>query len=131
MFRSSTSAATDPFAAIASVIQAEMQAISEDVREDLAQAIDIPVGHDPLVRSAPGEPPRKDSWDLRGSLEGYTESTDGGLKVTAGVDTNIEYAPFLENGTPRMAARPAWLPTYEKWCPIVLARVADAMNRIK
>ena len=69
------------------------------------------------VASAAGESPAVDSSNLTGSIFIYDlfEKT-----LEAKIGTVVEYAPILENGTSRMAARPLWektatdsLPTLE------------------
>lgn len=54
------------------------------------------------TRSAPGEPPRKQTGRLRASV---AREVDG---LTARVGTNVKYGLHLEIGTRHMAARP-WL----------------------
>lgn len=65
--------------------------------------------------SAPGESPAVDSSNLTGSITTIMESS-----LEAKIGTPVEYAPMLEDGTSRMAARPLWektatdsLPTLE------------------
>lgn len=69
------------------------------------------------IASAPGESPAIDSSNLIGSIQIVIENN--GLMARMG--TPVEYAPMLEDGTSRMAARPVWeveriesLPTLEK-----------------
>ena len=56
--------------------------------------------------SAPGEPPRKQTGVLRGSVT--WELVQQGMKATARVGTNIVYGKYLELGTRKMKPRP-WL----------------------
>lgn len=59
--------------------------------------------------SAPGEPPALRSGDLRRSWRPLPigEMAAGGGKVyTPGIHTDNTYAPMLESGTPKIAARP-------------------------
>jgi hypothetical protein len=53
--------------------------------------------------SAPGEPPRKQTGRLQGSIAWEMVS-----KILARVGTNVKYGKWLERGTNRMKARP-WL----------------------
>lgn len=69
------------------------------------------------IASAPGESPAIDSSNLIGSIQTVIENNG----LMARVGTPVEYAPMLEDGTSRMAARPVWeveriqsLPTLEK-----------------
>ena len=56
--------------------------------------------------SAAGDPPRKQTGRLRGSVA--WELVQAGLSWVARVGTNVKYGRWLELGTKRMAARP-WL----------------------
>lgn len=59
--------------------------------------------------SAPGEPPALRTGNLRSSWRPLPigEMAAGGGKVyTPGIHTDVPYAPMLEDGTPKMAARP-------------------------
>lgn len=69
------------------------------------------------IASAPGESPAIDSQNLTNSIQVIIENNG----LMARVGTVVEYAPWLEDGTSRMAARPVWeveriesLPTLEK-----------------
>lgn len=63
-------------------------------------------GH--YTASAPGEPPAVRSGDLRRSWRQKTgsEKTSEGLTVRPAIITDVKYAPWLEDGTKRMAPRP-------------------------
>ena len=58
--------------------------------------------------SAPGEPPMSDTGRLASSMQ---FEIDG---LTGYVFTPVEYGPYLEFGTSRMAARPFLLPSVEE-----------------
>lgn len=58
------------------------------------------------IASAPGEPPAVRSNVLRTRIRSATRRTIFGVEGLVG--TNVVYAPFLELGTARMAARPIW-----------------------
>lgn len=64
------------------------------------------------VASAPGEAPAQATGRLRKSIKFKVE---GGFRELRGiVGTDVEYAPHLEKGTRRMAARPFLRPTFER-----------------
>lgn len=62
------------------------------------------------IASAPGEPPamRPGSGTLRKSWEPLptAEMAPGGKVYTPGIHTDVKYAPMLQDGTKKMAARP-------------------------
>lgn len=56
------------------------------------------------VASAPGQPPAVDTGRLRASIVPKVKTIGG--EIVGIVGTNVPYAPYLEFGTSRMAARP-------------------------
>lgn len=56
------------------------------------------------IASAPGQPPAVDTGRLRASIT--HEVRKEGDQIVGLVGTNVEYAPHLEFGTNKMAARP-------------------------
>ena len=58
--------------------------------------------------SAPGEPPALRSGNLRNSWEPlpYSEMVSSDTVYTPGIRTDVKYAPYLQDGTKKMAARP-------------------------
>ncbi len=67
-----------------------------------------PFSSSKYTASAPGEPPAVRSGDLRRSWRQKTasESTGKGLTVKPAITTDVKYAPWLDEGTDRMAPRP-------------------------
>ena len=61
--------------------------------------------------SAPGDPPGVDTGALRASMK----AEKGDQDMTAIVYAGVEYAPYLEFGTERMAARPFFTPVLLRW----------------
>ncbi len=59
--------------------------------------------------SAPGEPPATDTGNLVNSIE-----VEKVRPLTRHVNVHAEYAPYLEYGTARMAARPFLQPSFEE-----------------
>lgn len=60
--------------------------------------------------SAPGEPPGIRTGTLRRSITHEVEKTSTG--IVGRVGTNVKYAPHLEFGTSKMAARPFIRPKF-------------------
>lgn len=59
--------------------------------------------------SAPGEPPARRTGNLRMHWNGQVKSENasgGGVAIVAELESQESYAGHLENGTPKMAARP-------------------------
>ena len=74
--------------------------------------------------SAPGEPPSPDTGALLGSV--YHEKIS---KFTAVAGSRMAYAAFLEFGTFKMAARPAWRPEVEDARPDFYRDMEAALAR--
>lgn len=68
--------------------------------------------------SAPGQAPATDTGALVNSV--YYRKVDD---FTMAVGSRLEYAFYLEFGTRKMAARPAWLPAAEKNAPRLEKRI--------
>ena len=73
--------------------------------------------------SAPGEPPAVRSGDLRRSWRQKTasENIGKGLTVKPAITTDVKYAPWLDEGTPKMAPRPFEEPIIEDAKPKIKA----------
>ena len=59
--------------------------------------------------SAPGEPPARQTGNLRLHWNGQVKSKNifnGGIAIIAELESQESYASYLENGTSKMAARP-------------------------
>jgi hypothetical protein len=74
--------------------------------------------------SAPGESPATDTGALVNSIVFKQVS-----KLTAEIESRLDYAYYLEYGTRFIAARPAWVPATEKARPDFARRVAEAIKR--
>ena len=74
--------------------------------------------------SAPGQPPMSDTGRLANSI---TFDRVGDLTATVG--SNLNYAPWLEYGTSRMAARPFFRPAVERMRPIYIGKLEDIIRR--
>lgn len=73
--------------------------------------------------SAPGQPPAVDTGRLRSSYT-YETGSDGQDDVVI-VGTDVDYAPPLEFGTSRMAARPHLRPAVEEVRPQIPRIIAE------
>ena len=69
------------------------------VKESMSQGGPTATNPD-AASSSPGEPPHVRTGRLRNSIAYEVD------KLTARVGTNVKYAPYLEFGTSRIAARP-------------------------
>lgn len=74
--------------------------------------------------SAPAQPPMSDTGRLANSI---TFDRLGDLTATVG--SNLNYAPWLEYGTSRMAARPFFRPAVERMRPIYIGKLEDIIRR--
>lgn len=102
-------------------LQAKFRAKAERVSSDMQKALnvcalkverDIKTNMTPNGPSAPGEAPAVDTGRLRASITHRIEHD--GDESAAYVGTNVEYAPYLEFGTIRMAPRPFMVPAIER-----------------
>lgn len=74
--------------------------------------------------SAPGQPPMSDTGRLANSI---TFDRVGDLTATVG--SALNYAPWLEYGTSRMAARPFFRPAVERMRPKYIGKLEDIIRR--
>lgn len=74
--------------------------------------------------SAPGQPPMSDTGRLANSI---TFDRVGDLTATVG--SALNYAPWLEYGTSRMAARPFFRPAVERMRPIYIGKLEAIIRR--
>lgn len=77
--------------------------------------------------SAAGEAPASDTGRLVNSIQSY--ATGNGEAITVAGRGTVHYAPLLEFGTARMAARPFLFPALEKSKAWIRQRLADALRR--
>ena len=81
---------------------------------ELKATISIPVdyqtgprGGQVIIRSSPGEPPRKDFGTLTDSIE-ISSPINGDTSVEIDLYTTYKVAAYLQEGTKHMDARPWW-----------------------
>lgn len=100
-----------------------MQKLAADMRQDLRQRVDVPVGRAPakrkggkgrIVRSKPGEPPRKETGAYQASIQSET-NVNGTESIRATVFSDTPLAGWLEYGTDRMAPRKHWRTARDRW----------------
>lgn len=119
MFRSNnppTDDAAELFDRITSDVYDAIDLIGAQVADDLQQRISVPVEFVPgpggavfTIRSLPGEPPRMETQTLHDSIQSEMDVDQQVIGVE--VSSDVFYAPMLEYGE-HVAARPAWLPTF-------------------
>ena len=94
---------------------------AEDLRREARALLNVPgVG----APSSPGEPPRRQSGQLRDSLR--TEIAPG--RPSAAVGTDLDYGAHLEFGTQDTAPRPWLQPAVQNALPRIKARIKDALR---
>lgn len=96
-----------------------------EVLDALRTSVSVPVGYagSRVIRSRPGEPPRRETGDYRAGLG--TELTYLPAGVSTSIFTDDQLGPWLENGTSRMEARPHFEPIFDRYA----ARAAEAIGR--
>ena len=81
-----------------------------------------------LIRSKPGQPPRRETGRLRrGHRVRIQRDSD---RVIATISNATPYARALEYGTGRMAARPTYGPVADAVTPLVVRLVRAAVSEI-
>jgi hypothetical protein len=102
--------------------------LGEEIADDLRETISIPVERigSSLIRSLPGEPPRKETGGYRLTIEDDTQ--DEGDRVRTSIFTDSVIGKYLEYGTSRMAARPHFAEIYEKYAAIAARMIAQRMK---
>lgn len=130
-------------------LQRELRRLSDDLREEAGKAVlatavemraDIvtsiqrgPASGRTYKKSNPtrthtasalGQPPMSDTGRLANSI---TFDRVGDLTATVG--SALNYAPWLEYGTSRMAARPFFRPAIERMRPIYIGKLEDIIRR--
>lgn len=92
-----------------------MDIFAEKLVEDIQEKISVPVeyqtgprGGQVVIRSKPGEPPRKENGDLWESIENIPTTREAQTKIVARVVTRLKVAGWLQNGTKYLDPRPFW-----------------------
>jgi len=108
-----------------------MGEMAEDAAQDMRDLISVPVSRTKgkVIRSAPGEPPRKDSGALQASVKATVDQHEKD-KVVATVTTDVPYDVYLRDGTKKMAPRPFHGPIEAKWENILENRLKIAAKLI-
>ena len=101
-----------------------VRAGAEDLRDTARDVLDEPGGGRP---SAPGEPPHRQTGQLRDSV--FVRTSDDGL--TAEVGTDLDHGAHLEFGTQDTPARPWLLPAFEIAKPRITKRIARALADVR
>lgn len=112
-------------------IRHAMEEAGNDAADDLRELISIPVVRTKgkVIRSSPGQPPRKDTGALLASVKSVIDEIEKD-RIAVTISTDTDYDQFLKNGTARMAARPFDGPIETKWEPIIENRLGIAARQI-
>lgn len=102
-------------------------AIGADLEKRLRDKLRVPVVRQGsrVIRSKPGEPPRKDKGNYQSSMDRVTVVSGDRIRAVAG--TNMVRGVWLENGTGRMAPRPHASVVIQEFKSEVLDRVRAAL----
>lgn len=118
-------------------LASSFRARGEKVNTNLGKAIksacliverEAKVSMSPNGPSSPGEPPAVDTGRLRASITHRLEGGGRDTRTKGYVGTNVEYAPYLEFGTSRMAARPFLTPALEKHREEIKRLIGDSVS---
>jgi hypothetical protein len=117
----------NPFDDIERDLRPRMDDLGAKMEAQVRDWIGVPVGRSGghIIRSQPGEHPRRETGRLRGSIDHATDSQNGIITVT--IDSDVFYAPLLENGTSKMAKRPILTGLLELFEPQLEEIVAEVV----
>jgi hypothetical protein len=114
---------------ILDAVAEEAERLGAEIAADVRESIDIPVeptssGY--VVRSRPGEPPRRESGHLWESIGFEVARDDGRRRVGLSVYSDDPKAAGLEYGRDDVRPRPFMAPAFDRWADQVAERIADA-----
>lgn len=119
----------DLFDEIAADIGKEFEAVGPLIVSDVKTLISINVEYGPggavIVRSKPGEPPRRETGLLQSSI-GY--GVQSGEIVSLQIDSDCPYSGFLEKGTTHMAQRPYFETVADFWANELPDRLVNVIQ---
>ena len=101
-------------------VQSAVAEGADDLRREARALLNLPGAGAP---SGPGEPPRRQSAQLRDSLR-VEIAPD---RLSAAVGTDLDYGAHLEFGTQDTAPRPWLQPAAQTAAPRIKARIEDAV----
>jgi hypothetical protein len=107
----------------------ELDGLGVAMVEDVRDRISVPVEYvgDYVIRSSPGEPPRKEFGNLWGSCE-HTVDNQPALTVMAG-GPSAPYAKKLEYGDgAKLKPRPYFGPLRAHWTPMIGPRLIESLQ---
>jgi hypothetical protein len=122
----------DVIADLKADIAEEYRVLAGEIERYVIDLISVPVAHGRgfVIRSAPGEPPRRDVGGLVASIHSEViEGADGPDTITLSVYSDSPVATFLEYGTAVMAARPFLGPAFDFWADEVVGRSGKGIFR--
>lgn len=110
-------------------VSGSLWALGRDIVAELRDVIGVRVQRvgSEVIRSEPGEPPRRDSSKLYDSLRSHVQR-DSATSAALSVSTDVEYAAWLEEGTGRMEARPWWAVTFGRIGPYIKDKLSDHLS---
>lgn len=119
-----TEAVTD---AVLDRLEVAVDSVVWDIREALRDAVSKPVGRSGtrIIRSKPGEPPRRETGKYQGSITHYTRRQGNAIRGAAG--TPMQRGVWLNHGTSRMAARPHFDRVYQEARDTAAQRIKDKL----
>ena len=106
------------------------QGIALEMKQEVKNLLDIPVSKNgaKIVRSRPGQPPRKSSGNLQNSVDYLLEQKGTEISIKVFCDNSAPYALYLEYGTQKTAPRPFMLPTLNKYALVLKEEIKGIGN---
>lgn len=89
-----------------------VESVASEIAADIRERINVPVGRSGgrIIRSKPGEPPRREYGDLYKSVGTVAGGQGDQIEAIAGSTSKI--AVYLEYGTGTVAPRPHFTPAF-------------------
>ena len=104
-------------------IAAEFERIGAEMVADAQQRLAVPVTFHPLVRSKPGENPRKETGDLQKNIQHRVDTPESTQAVLTVFSTTF-YAPILQDSKDR----PVLSDTAEAFEEVIPDRIAAVIG---
>ncbi len=111
-------------------VQREYEEVAWEMTADLMTSLSVQVEYigGYVIRSKPGEAPRREFGDLIRSVDFATSRVNALVRLD--VFSTSMISVYLNEGTDRIAPRPHWQPLIDNWRDQLLPRTASAVANV-